>query len=312
MNLASLVEECERRSGFNDPLFRYYWRTYLNAGIRDFARKQPWPGLEDLLTLYSDGSENLVLPHFVGDVVHLFNVSDSQPVHCLGNWDRDVPADYSQRTRGAPLNYAKLGEVPVLRDPTNYLWFNSSHASDIDTLFVTGRIVDSAASGTALASYVRSVSAVATGTSPVTIGTLFSKVLSISKTTLSNGEYRVYDLASASPPPISILAAYEQDACFRRVQLFRPPASQTRFELRFRYKVPPLADDSQSPHPSVKPDYLINFALEHFYRHHEQFQKAAVMGQIAQGVLQDEANKEANFSEDYSQITPLLEVDPDA
>lgn len=308
MNLASLVEECERRSAFNDPLFRPYWKTYLNAALREFARVQPWPGLEDIFTLNSAGSDYLVLPNFVSDVVSIFNKTDNRPVECLGNWDRDIPSAYGQRLTGAVKQYAKLGEVPAVRDPVSYLNFASAHASDIDQVFITGRFTATAASGTALESYIKTVSAYATGTTPVTISTLFSKLISISKTTLSNGDYLFFDSGAA---PISILQSYEQDACFRRIQLMFTPASTVNFEIRFRYKLPPLLDNSQSPHPSVKPDFLISNALEQFYRHHDQFQKAQVMQSLASDVLQKESNKEVNFSEDYSQITPLLEDDPD-
>ena len=137
---------------------------------------------------------------------------------------------------------------------------------------------------------------------------LFSKIISISKTTLSNGDYSFFDTGTV---PLSILNAYEQDACFRRVQLMFSPSGAVSFEIKFRYKIPPLIENAQSPHPSVKPDFLVSTALETFYRHHDQFQKANVMKSLANDTLEKEANKEANFSEDYSQITPLIPPDPD-
>ena len=311
MNLASLIEECERRSSFNDANFRSYWTTFLNAGLREFARVHPWPGLEALDTLYATGDYFLVLPQYVGDVVHLFNKTDNVEVMCSGGWERNDAASYGERPTSSTREYGKLGEVPCIRDPSDYLWFKSSHASDIAQVYVTGRVRDSAASGTALEYTIQSTSAYATGLSPVTLSVLFSQILSISKETLTNGVFSFYDVSSSGPKPLSVMEAYEQTACFRRVQFMYTPAAGTQFELRYRYKIPPLYQNAQSPPPAVKPDFLINFALEQFYRHQGQFQQANVMRSVSNDVLEKEANKENQFSEDYSRLEPFIEDDPD-
>lgn len=314
MNLANLIEECERRSSFNDASFRPYWTTYLNAGIREFSRVHPWPGLEDFVTLYSTGSEFLVLPQYVGDVVHLFNKSDNVEVMCYGGWERDNPASYGQRSTGSVREYGKIGEVPAIRNPTDYLWLVSSNGSDISQLFLTGRVRNAQASGTAMEYTVQTASVYATGLSPVTISTLFSQLLSVSKESLTNGIYALFDQPGfpGSLVPVSYIDAFEQSASFRRIQLMYSPAATTQFELRFRYKIPPLVEYTQSPPPAVKPDFLINFALEQFYRHQGQFQQANVMRSVSNDVLEKEANKEHQFSEDYSKLEPYVEDDPDA
>lgn len=305
MNLLQLIEECEGRSGFNDTAFRFRWIQYINAGIREFSRVHPWPGLEDIVTLNSDGTDYLILPHFVDSVVQIHNMTDGTPLVALDNFSRDWPGHYAQRSAGAAQQYYKLGEMAALRRPSGYVWWNSSSASDIDTVFVTGLVANSGASGSALAQVQQTVFGETTGISPVTVSALFSTILSVSRATEGNGDLRFYD-AGASNAHISFLSKYETQARFRRIQLFSPPAASTLFELKFRYKLPPIRDYDQAPPPAVRPDFLISYALERFYQHQDQFQKLQTQERRTAAILQSEATKEENFNEPDSRIYPLI------
>ena len=310
MNLAKLVEECERRSGYNDVNFRPYWKTYLNQALREFARAQPWDGLEDLLTAITDGTENLVLPYYVDTVVSIFNKTDNMPVISLGHQAANNPQIYGQRTGGGAREYCKLGETPTIRDPLGYVTFQSSHASDMDWVYITGLAFNSGASGTALNYEMHTNRQIATGTSPVTLSTLFSKILSISKTTDSNGDYSFLDQGS-SAFPISHIEKNDTEAAFRRIQLFYKPPAGTLFEVKFRYRLIPLRDDSQAPPPAVKSDYLIASSLGQYYQHHDQFQKAMVMSGTAKAIIEAESNREENFNESESRMCPYVPDDID-
>lgn len=305
MNLLQLIQECERRSGFNDQNFRYIWSDFLNAGIREFSRSHPWPGLEDIITLNSDGTDYLVLPHFVDTIVQLHNITDGTPVIALDNFSREWPGTYAVRSPGSVQQYYKLGEVAALREPANYVWFQSTSASDIDTIYVTGQVNNSGASGGALATTLKTVSATAAGTSPVTLSVNFASILTISRTTEGNGDFFFYD-SGASNQHISFLSQYETQARFRRLQLFSLPAASTAFELKFRYKIPPIRNYYQAPPPGVRDDFLISFALERFYQHQDNMQKSQLQHASTMAILQGEANKEENFNEPDSRIYPLI------
>jgi len=310
VNLAKLVEECERRSGYNDVNFRPYWKTYINQALREFARAQPWAGLEDLLTAYADGTEYLVLPYYVDTVVSIFNKTDNLPVRSLGGQSDNNSAAYGQRTEGPVREYCKLGETPTIRDPTGYMTFQSSHASDMDWIYVTGLVANSAASGTALGIDMRTSRMLATGLSPVTLDLLFSKVISIGKTTDSNGAYDFNDQGSANFR-VSHIERYDGEAVFRRIQLFYKPTAGTQFEVKFRYRILPLRDDAQVAPPAVKSDYLIASALGQYYQHHDQFQKAMVMTGAATKIIEAETNREENFNESESRMIPYVPDDID-
>src|ERR1051326_3194847 len=311
MNLRQLRESCRFRSGYNDDNYNDQWNSFINEAVREAARRYPWDGLEDVITLTSDGTKFLILPPFVDTVIHLYNKSFFIPVDRGGSWDREASAIYGQQTPGRVINYDRIGEVATLRDPTGYLWLKSSHASDLQSLYVTGRINNSGASGTGLQSTISTLAITSTGTSPITLSTLFSQVVSISKTTDANGDFFFYD-AGASNAHISFLGQYDDEARFKRLQLLYKPADQTIFELRFRYKIPPLKNDAQSPHPSIKPDFTVHHALSLHYEQQQQFSKSSAKSAKALQVLQDEANKDANFDEPYAQIVPQkIEDDPD-
>lgn len=305
MNLGNLIEACEFRSGQNDPDYRPQWKNFLNEGIREFSRKQPWPGLEDLITVVTDGTEYLVLPHYVDTIVGVLNASFHHPVERSGDWDRSDPSVYSQRTTGRVVTYDPVGRVATLRDPTGYLFVKSTHASDAQTVWITGMVNNSGASGTALQKSLSHLSVSLTGTSPLTLTTLFAQIISISKTTDANGDLYFYD-AGATNAHIAYMGRYDDESAFNRFQLMMKPDTATSLRIRFRYKIPPLKDNSQSPHPSVHPDFVISHAISLFHKNNEQYQKAAVEAQRSSQVMLDEANKELNFNEPHSIITPYV------
>jgi len=201
------------------------------------------------------------------------------------------------------MTYDRIGDVPVLRNPTSYLWFQSTHASDIQSLCFTGIVSNSGASGTGLAQTVQTLSVFASGTSPVTLSTLFSKLLSVSKTTDANGDFFIFD-SGASDTHVGYIGRYDDDSHFKRLQLLLVPPSNTIIELRFRYAVPKLVLDEQAPHPSVPPDFIIQYGLSKHYEERAQLQKSTNKEAAANRVLEAEANKDENFNEPNSQMIP--------
>ena len=303
MNLRQLIEACQRRSGMNDSNFDDHWRTFINQSIREFARVQPWDGLEDFVNVATDGTEYVILPPFVDSVLAITNLTQRLPVDRSGDWDREATSVFADRTAGTVMLYDKIGTVPVLRDPTGYLVLQSTHVSDLSEVYVTGRINNSGASGTGLQSTVSTLAVNATGTSPLTLSTLFASIISISKATDTNGDFYLFD-AGASLAHISFLGQYDDAAAFKRIQLLYKPADQTLLRVRFRYKIPPLKADTQAPPPAVKPDFIIEHALALYQENREQYTKSDRKRQSATKILQDEAHKEQNFDEPHSQITP--------
>ena len=276
----------------------------MNEGIREYARRQPWAGLEDIITLTTNGTKYLTLPHFVDTVVWLLNKTDIRPVRKTGDWDREATSIYSQGTTGAVINYDDIGDVSTLRDPTGYVWFQSSHASDLQTIFVTGYVNNSGASGSGLERSLKTESFVATGTAAATLANRYVNILSVSKATDANGDFFFYD-AGASNAHISFLGRYDDDARFKRLQLLYVPDSQKIFELKFRYKVPKLVNDSQSPHPNVKADFLIEYAIARHLEEQKVYTQAQARDVRARNILEAEANKDQNFNEPFSQIIPF-------
>jgi hypothetical protein len=86
----------------------------------------------------------------------------------------------------------------------------------------------------------------ASGTSPVTLSTLFSRLLSVSKSTDANGDFFIFD-SGASDAHIGYIGRYDDDSHFKRLQLMFVPSAQTILELRFRYAIPKLVLDEQAP-----------------------------------------------------------------
>lgn len=220
---------------------------------------------------------------------------------------------FSQGTTGRVYEFDHLGEVPTIREPSGHLWFQSTNTSDVTSVFITGLVNQSGASGTAMERAYKTVSATSSGTTPVTVSTLFQKVISISKATDTNGDLFFYD-AGAANAYASILTAHKHQAAFKRLQLRFVPDTPTDLRIRFRHEAPELRDDNQSTPPGVQRDFVIEHALGLHYQEIEQFSRAQAQFAQARGVVDSAGNKEENFGEGYSRIIPQYESsdDPDS
>lgn len=305
MNLSALIDACVTRTGFADSDFRARWRDYLNEALREHARRYPWPGLEDYLELaVTNGQRYLTFPPYVQDVLAVHNLTDNQEIHRSGEFERTHPATFAQGTTGRPYLYEPVGHVPVVADPAGKLRFNSSHASDLDLVYVTGLAAASGASDPALTSLETVEEITAAGTSPVTLSTLFTKITSIGKATNTNGDFYFYDTGASPHPQLSVLPRDELEADFFRVQLHFIPDGAKTFRIRYRHKTPRLTNDSQHVPPGVDVDFLVHEAVATFHREKEQNIKAQVHAQKATDIATQRANQQENFGEPFSQIMP--------
>lgn len=311
MNLLQLITECEARTGFNSTDYRVQWTAFLNDGVREFARRYPWPGLEDLIQCSSDGTRFLILPGYVDTVISILNRTDSIAVPRGGDFDRQATFVTAQRTTGPVVNYDKIGIVPVLRDPVGLISLRGTSSSDTGApaVYITGYANNSGATATGMERTIQTVSVTPLGLSSVTVTQQFAAITSISKVTDSNGDFFFHDLGD-SLKHISFLGRYEPEASFKRVQLLFSPSAQTTFEVKFRHKVIPLRQPEQAPHPAVDGDFVITHALALFYRQQQQFSKAQLQDNRALDILQQRAHKEQNFDEPWQQITPVVEPRP--
>lgn len=305
MNLGQLIERCEFKTGYKDAAYRPRWLSFIDEAIREFARIQPWDGLEDKVQLTADaGEEFLVLPNYVDQVLGLVNISDVNVVDRSGNFDREETAAYVEGTRGRTWAYDRAGDVPTTDDPVGRIWLRSSHASDVGALYITGLAAQSGASGP-LERTFKELSVTATGTSPLTLSVLFTKILSVSKATDSNGEFFFFD-AGASNKHLAFLGLTDTESRFKRLKLFPIPDATKTLELRFRYKIPPLRQDAQAPHPAVKDDFIVAYAASLHYGEQQQLVKQSQTEARAAQIVAREAHKDRNFEEPWNQIVPNL------
>jgi len=306
MNLGALIDACERRTGFNDPFFRTEWRDFVNEAVREFARRYPWPGLEDEFTHVAPGGQRfLTFPGYVEDILDLHDLTNHAHIDRDGEFGRQAARTFSQNTAGRPVMYEPLGDVAVLNDPVGFVHFRSANESDTSVVFVTGLAANSGASGTPLDWSQQTVEASANGQTPVTLSTLFTRITSVGRETNTAGDYRFFD-AGAADAWISVIPAAELDARFRRIQFMRVPNTAVSLRVRFRHRVARLVTEAQAPPPAVDDDFVINQSIAIYQREKEQFTKAQVYEQKATGVAATRSNKEANFGESHNEIEPFL------
>ena len=222
-----------------------------------------------------------------------------------GEFERRYPQTTAAGTTGRPLEWDIVGSAAAVRDPTGYLTIQSTHASETFNAYVTGLAATTGASGTGLETVVKQENIALQGNTPVTLTTLFTKITSIAKETLSNGDYWILD-AGASNAPVSFIPAGEIEARFRRLEFSFIPDADRSFRVKFRRKIPTLTADNQSPDPSVNSDYVIQKALALYQRYQDQHAKSQLHDFQAQTILEAESDREANFSQPFSQVIPFL------
>ena len=307
MNLGSLVDSCQLRSGFSDSAYRVRWVNFINQAIRDFARESPWDGLENTVDLKTDGTKFLVLPHFVDSVIGLTNLDTGSEIHRVDDIEKTDPLTWAQQTAGTADRYTRAGEVATSRDPSGYLWFRSAHASDVNQLYITGLVANSGASG-ALEKTYKELEVTAAGTSSVTLATLFTNIFSISKASDTYGDFFFFD-AGASNAHTAFLPKVGTASAFRRLALHFKPAAGVSIQLRFRYTIPDLTLDVQAPHPAVRPDYVVEKAIALHLQEQQQYQRQAAAEGRAQRILAAEETKDRVHNEPSNRLIPWL---PDA
>lgn len=306
MNLGSLIEQCQFRTGFNASSYNTRWIAFLNDGIRRYAIKYPWPGLETLLDMTTNGSRYLIFPHYVEDVISILNRSQNIPVDRIGQLDRQSPWITAARTPGTVIGYESAGTVPCLQDPSGYLYIQSTNASDVSdsaTVNVTGYVSASGASGTGLERVYITESIYPAGTTAVTLTNQFASIVSISKVTETWGDFYFYD-AGNSNAHISYIPRRDTTSGFMRKRLQYVPSAQTILECRVRHKVQPIREVHEAPHPSINTDWLITHAVRRFWQAQQQYTKAQIERQENIEHLQDVAAQQENFSEPFSRIIP--------
>lgn len=312
--LLQLTEACELRSGYNDLTFRPTWRNFLNEAAREFARGHPWPGLEGFTTLVvPSGSSSFSLPHWLDEVISIANVTDILPVDRAGDWDRTATSLYTQNTAGRLMQYDSGGVYPVSRAPVSYLTVVSSSALDtFGSVNISGYVTDTRYSGTPMENLFQNISMTPGGVTPVTFTSLWNQILSISKSTETNGDFYLSDSGSGQPNAgVSYIPRYDTEASFRRLRLLQVPQAATTILIKYRSKVPPLYSNEQSLYPGIDGDYVVHKAIDLFYRFQQQYTKAQIEGGTATAIMQAAANKERNFNEGGSYITPWIPDDVD-
>ena len=306
--LGKFIDSCEHKSGFKSSEYRPTWIQFLNESIREFARSQPWPALEDFVDITAD-SKFFTLPHYIDTVISVFNVTHKHRIDREGDWDRNSPTIEADNTGGNVIAYDRVGYVALSKDPVGYVWFKSGHASDTQTISFSGLISNSGASG-ALEKTFASSSVYASGTSPVTLTTLFTKFMSLSRSTESAGDFYFYD-AGDSNRLIGFIGKDEISSAFQRLQLQYVPTSPQTLRVRFRYKIPRLVSEDSAPPPGVSDDFIVNYALSLHLSEQEQHAKAQAQEAKALRVLEKEANRDENFNEPHSRMCPLIDTSPD-
>ena len=312
MNLGSLIEQCQFRTGFNDSSYNTHWIAFLNEGIRLYAKKYPWPGLETLIDMTTNGTRFLIFPHYVKDVISILNRSQNIPVDRMGQLDRQSPWLTAARTSGTVIGYDNAGYVPCLANPSGYIFGSlPSGASEAITVNVTGYVAASGASGTGMERLYHSETITISDSTATTLANQYYEVTSISKVTNTSNPIYFYD-AGNSNAHLSFIGAYETDAAFKRVLLQYVPSAQTLLECRVRHKVQPLHLVQEAPHPSIDPDFLVTHAIRRYWAANQQYTKAQIERQEGLELIQDIASQEENFSEPFSRIIPDYPTsDPD-
>lgn len=304
MNLNALTVACENRSGFNDPAYRTTWHEFINEAVREYARRQPWAGLEDSEDAVLSANQRYhIFPTYVDEILEITDLTNYGTIDREGDFGKRYPRQFTQGTAGQPVLYDLVGDVPALAGPSGYCYAVSSHVSDTAILYLDGIAANSGASGTALAYSQKRESVTLNGTTPVTLTNLFTQFTSIGKATVTSGDYILYDAGNTNAH-ISLIPSGELDARFRRIQLMRIPSVNTEIRYRFRHRPPALVTEDQAPHPAVDSDFIIQYAISLFQREQDQYQKAELHERKATNTIRARANKDHNFGEPYSQIIP--------
>jgi len=308
MNLLDIANHVCERLGSTDADSVTQAKKFARRRYQQVYDAQAWAEGMGAVEVTTDASGIAVVPH----LSHIWQVrkGSSGAAHVLEQVDRQrvlLIAPDALDEAGEPVAWSEIEPVGALRQPTQQDYFSVDSSSPADNQQV--RLVVSDPTDGRFATSRLDLTVTLAGTTPITVaddGTplgYVSTILQFSKPE-TQGNVRIYEPIINGV--MQTLRPNELTQRFPRVQLMRDPEEATSLVVFGKLKCVPLLHDADTPALSGIDDLLCAFVTGDMLEREQQYGKANIKFQEANGLLAGRIQAERTLKGNRIQLVPSV------
>lgn len=299
--VGELITRAQQLAGRVDSKLDDRTLEFIKEAQDHWCTKRPWSSLRRTFDLTCDGSRFLYMPADIQDVRWIVDKSNGRALLPRQHFEQEYTEQYVEGSTGAAHWWRLESWQPVFHQPALPGYFSvRSEASEGGSVFLSGYVQDTEASGTA-GEFQR-----------------FDEVLAFIETTSATSAYQYTDICCFERLVHGSYRAWLFDPTGRKIATINPgrtrsryarielhPAPQNGTVLRCNGQSVPQRphDQNSAVHSGVNPNFIAWYAASLIHKAMGEGDMARqCMGQ-AEAILNNEADREANSGgEDFSAI----------
>jgi hypothetical protein len=296
-----------------DPQHRQRALDAADRAVRYFAERVPWPSLERVETFRTNGTEFFTFPARVRQIIAIGDLERQEYVGPGDQWERQHMAHLSNRPSAAIWEWQDRGYQPVIQAPsTDTTLVFSTTQSEATSVYVSGLVRDSSASGTSL-ELVELDEVVAVNQSPVSTVNEYAVVTSVEKDDITISSDIVVDYGRGTVSKAARLRSNERKPTYRRVEWLALPGTGNRFRTRYYTSPPKVNDEIQMLDPAIDEDIVFWGVVGDLHWVAEAPQAAQAAWQQRDNLIQSKLIGQEVHGDHLSQaipFAPMIDEDP--
>lgn len=302
---SSIIDEVQQLLNWKDLNLRDRALVALSRAVARWAAVRPWDALRTYEDFTSDGTKFLALPERVRVPIHFSDVDNSSRIRPGGQWHRTHPIYWNnEQATGRPYEWRLIETQPVISQPqTDTALRVEASVSEAMSIYITGLVRDTAASGTALELYpVREVYSV-TGTGYSLTTNLFVEVFDIEKSVEDAvADVKIYTDVDAKL--VARIFADERSPEYRLVEFLAKPNAGQAIRCEYFRKPRKIVSELDTIPSVVNREFLVWRVAGDMHWIRNEHEQAALAWRKADGLMAEHQISEETHGERSDPIMP--------
>lgn len=275
----------------------------LDEALQWYSKRIPWIARRETERFLTTGSETLVLPDRVLQVLEIGDLTNSRYVRAGSHWRRRAPGPFFDKTGGTVYEWEEIGMTPVVAQPqTDSTLSLSAPVSDSFDVYVRGLARDTVASGTALELYETEETVSINSSETQQTTTLFTRIDSIEKPRGTLADLLVAE--DADGRRISRIPTWAAHPLYKAIRFLYIPSANTTLDIEYFRRPDRLTSESQSIDPRIDEEALVWRAAGNLHWTDQEGQAAQRAWGKADEILAISKGAEDQFGERDFHVEP--------
>lgn len=251
----NVLDGALRLSGGADPGKRKRAQEALDRATRSWAQRSPWPALRRWETFIHQGGRTLCLPERVWVVQSVIDEASQRKVEPVEHWDALNPELLVAGTAGTPVQYRKLGILPVCGQPSTDTQIElHTTGSEAYTVRIHGLRRDSTESGSPFELYEDRETFTMGGTTATVSANTWAKLIGLEK-----DEGTEYSFKAVDPVAGKVLAripSWSSRAAYQAIEFMPVPDAGARILVEYLVAPEKITSEETVLDSGISREYL--------------------------------------------------------